>query len=210
MSARTDSLNEIKGQDFQSCSLSKDFPATNFQKSFLTTVHILPCYSIVYHACCHASQISMLTSALDTFQNTYWPFQLAALTCLLTLSSTAPASKHGQPNFLIDNNFTITAGGTHGNQGAHVITPATVSRAISISNSLATRDGVGSVVTGAGLDWYNSDFSTGNSGYDDPQYYYCFKGPASNFPPLANWMNFYDMFDLNQNDQMVYEESGPI
>ena len=134
----------------------------------------------------------------------------AALTCLLTLSSTAPASKHGQPNFLIDNNFTITAGGTHGNQGAHVITPATVSRAISISNSLATRDGVGSVVTGAGLDWYNSDFSTGNSGYDDPQYYYCFKGPASNFPPLANWMNFYDMFDLNQNDQMVYEESGPI
>ena len=23
-------------------------------------------------------------------------------------------------------------------------------------------------------------------------------------------MNFYDMFDLNQNDQMVYEESGPI
>jgi hypothetical protein len=88
----------------------------------------------------------------------------AALTCLLTLSSTAPA----------------------------------------------TRDGVGSVVTGAGLDWYNSDFSTGNSGYDDPQNYYCFKGPASNFPPLANWMNFYDMFDLNQNDQMVYEESGPI
>ncbi|PMD12021.1 hypothetical protein NA56DRAFT_683522 [Hyaloscypha hepaticicola] len=135
---------------------------------------------------------------------------LAALTCLLTLSSTAPASKHGQPNFLIDNNFTITAGGTHGNQGAHVITPATVSRAISISNSLATRDGVGSVVTGAGLDWYNSDFSTGNSGYDDPQYYYCFKGPASNFPPLANWMNFYDMFDLNQNDQMVVSQNSLV
>ena len=23
-------------------------------------------------------------------------------------------------------------------------------------------------------------------------------------------MNFYDMFDLNQQDSMVYEESGPI
>jgi hypothetical protein len=128
----------------------------------------------------------------------------------LTISSAAPASKHGPPTFPIDNNFTITTGGTHGNQGAHVITPATISRAISISNSLATRNGVGSVITGAGLNWYNSDFSTGNSGYNDPQYYYCFNGPASNFPPFANWMNFYDMFDLNQNDQMVYEESGPI
>jgi hypothetical protein len=128
----------------------------------------------------------------------------------LTLSSAAPTSKNGPPIFLTDNNFTITTGGTHGNQGAHVITSATKSRAFSASNSLATRNGVGSVVTGAGLDWYNADFSTGNSGYDDPQYYYCFNGPANNFPPFANWMNFYDMFDLNQNDQMVYEESGPI
>jgi glucan 1,3-beta-glucosidase len=66
------------------------------------------------------------------------------------------------------------------------------------------------VVTGAGLNWYTSDFSTGNAGYADPQYYYCFWGSAANFPPFGNWMNFYDMFDLNQNDQMVYEESGPI
>ncbi|RFU32374.1 Beta-glucosidase/Glucan 1,3-beta-glucosidase/Glucan endo-1,3-beta-D-glucosidase, partial [Scytalidium lignicola] len=68
----------------------------------------------------------------------------------------------------------------------------------------------GPAVTGTGLNWYNPSFTVGNSGYQDPQYYYCFGGPASNFPPFANWMNFQDMFDLNQQTSMALEESGPI
>lgn len=139
--------------------------------------------------------------------------QLMALLPLINLSEGASASKHGPPTFPDNNTYTITSGGTHGNQGAHAISHSTIKRAAEIASKLSTlqtRNGAGSVVTGSGLNWYTSDFSTGDSGYDDPQYYYCFNGPASNFPPFANWMNFYDMFDLNQNDQMVYEESGPI
>ena len=35
-------------------------------------------------------------------------------------------------------------------------------------------------------------------------------GPASSYPAFSSWMNFYDMFDLNQGTSMVLEESGPI
>jgi glucan 1,3-beta-glucosidase len=72
-----------------------------------------------------------------------------------------------------------------------------------------TGGGNGNSVTGSGLNWYDPTFSDGNAGYADPQYYYCFSGPAANFPPFENWMNFNDMFDLNQNTNMVYEEDGP-
>lgn len=129
---------------------------------------------------------------------------------LFSLSTAVPTSVHGPPTFSDNYEYTITSGGTHGNQGAHAITHATIARAAEIGTKLSARNGAGSAVTGSGLNWYNSDFSTGNAGYADPQYYYCFNGPASNFPPFQNWMNFYDMFDLNQKDQMVYEESGPI
>jgi glucan 1,3-beta-glucosidase len=70
--------------------------------------------------------------------------------------------------------------------------------------------GPGPYVTGSGQSWYDPIFSDGNSGYNDPQYYYCFRGPAANFPPIQNWMNFNTMFNLNQQTSMVYEESGPI
>jgi hypothetical protein len=136
--------------------------------------------------------------------------QFITLLPILALSRAVPTSKHGRPSFPTDNNYTITAAGTQGNQGAHVITPIAIARAASIARSLNTRNGAGSAVSGAGLDWYNSDFNTGNSGYSDPQYYYCFNGAASNFPAFSSWMNFYDMFDLNQNDQLTYEESGQI
>jgi glucan 1,3-beta-glucosidase len=68
----------------------------------------------------------------------------------------------------------------------------------------------GNAVSGAGFSWYDPTFTDGNAGYADPQYYYCFNGPASNFPPFQNWMNFYDMFDLNQKTSMASEEQGPI
>lgn len=71
-------------------------------------------------------------------------------------------------------------------------------------------DGNSARVTGAGLNWYSSSLTVGNMGYQDPQYYYCFNGPASNFPPFENWMNYTQMFDLNQATSMSLEESGPI
>ena len=51
--------------------------------------------------------------------------------------------------------------------------------------ALETRQGgAGSVVTNsAGLAWYDSNFNDGNSGYSDTEYYYCFYGGASDFPP---------------------------
>jgi hypothetical protein len=148
----------------------------------------------------HAQRISLVAD---------FSAQLALVLPLLGLASTAPA---GPPTFPTNNNYTITTGGTHGNQGAHPIVAAasTVLSKLRSLPAIAPRNGVGSAVTGAGLNWYTSSFSTGGSGYADPQYYYCFNGPASNFPPFGNWMNFYDMFDLNQADSMVYEESGAI
>lgn len=69
--------------------------------------------------------------------------------------------------------------------------------------------GNGNIVTGAGLSWYDPNFANGNAGYDDPQFYNCFGGPAANFPPMDNWMNYNDMFTLNQATNMVFEEDGP-
>ncbi|RFU27540.1 hypothetical protein B7463_g8799, partial [Scytalidium lignicola] len=129
---------------------------------------------------------------------------------LLALSSAVPTSKHGPPTFPTDNNYTITTNGRHGNgAGPHKITQSSVKRAGEIAKFIKARQGYGTA-SGAALNWYSSDFNTGGSGYDDPNYYYCFGGSAADFPPFENWMNFYDMFDLNQNTQMVYEESGPI
>jgi glucan 1,3-beta-glucosidase len=135
---------------------------------------------------------------------------IAAWLPLFAPATTAPT---GPPSFPDTNNYTITTAGTHGNQGAHAIAHPNVVRAAKIADKLSTlqtRNGAGSSVSGSGLNWYTSSFSTGNSGYSDPQYYYCFGGSASDFPPFSNWMNFYAMFDLNQQDSMDYEESGPI
>jgi hypothetical protein len=129
--------------------------------------------------------------------------QISLLSSFLALGLAAPSSP---PTFPTDNKYTITTGGTHGNQGAHPVVNSTASK----NSNILARNGVGSVVTGAGLDWYTSSFTTGNSGYSDPQYYYCFNGPASNFPSFGNWMNFNDMFDLNQQDSLNSEESGAI
>lgn len=125
----------------------------------------------------------------------------------------APAHTPKPPTFnLTSTDFKITSGGWKPNQGAHkplLNLNNTLAIARDVEAKLKSRQ-AGSVVTGAGLNWYQSDFNTGNSGYDDHQYYYCFNGPASNFPPFQNWMNFYDMFDRNQQDSMAQEESGPI
>ncbi|RAL17631.1 putative exo-beta-1,3-glucanase [Aspergillus homomorphus CBS 101889] len=68
----------------------------------------------------------------------------------------------------------------------------------------------GLAVTGNGLNWYSSSLTAGAAAYEDPEYYYCFGGPAANFPPFANWMGFTEMFDLNQQTSMALVESGPI
>lgn len=151
---------------------------------------------------CNSSLLTLMLSRLT-------PHQVALLSPFLALVSSAPASP---PTFPTDNKYTITTGGTHGNQGAHPLIPSvsSINSTLSKLSTILPRNGVGSVVTGAGLNWYTSSFTTGGSGYADPQYYYCFNGPASNFPPFANWMNFYDMFDLNQQDSLDSEESGPI
>lgn len=115
----------------------------------------------------------------------------------------AATSTPTPPTFPDNSNYTITTGGAKPSQGAHVIPPPTTNRL------LVTLDGIGSVVTGDGLAWYNSDFTSGNSGYDDPTYYWCFRGIKENFPPITNWMDFYDMFNLNQQTSMVDYDSGP-
>jgi hypothetical protein len=135
---------------------------------------------------------------------------LVTLSAILALASAAPTSKHGPPTFPTDNNYTITTSGRHGNgAGPHKITQRAVKRAGEIAESIKARQGYGQA-SGVALNWYTSDFSTGGSGYADSGYYYCFGGSAADFPPFENWMNFYDMFDLNQNVQMAPVESGPI
>ncbi|RHZ59231.1 hypothetical protein CDV55_106081 [Aspergillus turcosus] len=71
-------------------------------------------------------------------------------------------------------------------------------------------DGNPNVVTGNGLNWYSSSLTDGATAYQDPEYYYCFGGPAANFPPFGNWMGFTEMFDLNQQTSMALVESGEI
>ena len=107
------------------------------------------------------------------------------------------------PTFPDNNNHTITTEGAKPNQGAHVL--------LSKSNAKVAPplSGIGSVVTGKGLAWYNPSFTVGNKGYQDPSYYWCFRGIKENFPPIGNWMNFYDMFNLNQRTTMVRFDSGP-
>lgn len=78
--------------------------------------------------------------------------------------------------------------------------PAIESRALS---------GVGSVVTGDGLKWYNADFATGNNGFADKNNYICYRGVKENFPSFDKWMNFATMFNLNQQASMVINDSGP-
>ncbi|KAL4866510.1 hypothetical protein BDV12DRAFT_210436 [Aspergillus spectabilis] len=68
----------------------------------------------------------------------------------------------------------------------------------------------GPSVTGNGLNWYSSSLTDGATAYEDPEYYYCFGGPAANFPPFQNWMGFTEMFELNQETSMALVESGPI
>jgi glucan 1,3-beta-glucosidase len=111
-----------------------------------------------------------------------------AITNMINQVGSSPATETGN------------SGGWGGVIASYQDPSATGSGSVSSANS----------VTGPGLSWYDPTFTDGNAGYNDPQYYYCFSGPASNFPPFQNWMNFYTMFDLNQNTSMVYEESGPI
>ena len=106
------------------------------------------------------------------------------------------------PSFPENNNYTVTDGGWKPNQGAHDATggPGTVSGF----------GGIGSSVQSAnGLKWYNPSFSAGGKGYEDPNFYFCFHGIKENFPPIENWMNYNDMFVLNQQTTLVNFDSGP-
>ena len=133
--------------------------------------------------------------------------QLLTVAPLLALVVGAPApapqeTEFPPPTFPENNNFTKTTEGAKPNQGAHVL----------LSNSFARISGLsgpGSVVTGKGLAWYTSSLTTGNGGYQDPNYYWCFRGIKENFPPFGNWMNFHDMFERNQFTTMVKYDSGP-
>jgi glucan 1,3-beta-glucosidase len=78
------------------------------------------------------------------------------------------------------------------------------------SISASSGDGNSAVVTGNGLNWYSSSLTAGAAAYLDPEYYYCFRRLAANYPPFSHWMGFTAMFDLNQQTSMAQVESGPI
>ncbi|RPB00878.1 hypothetical protein L873DRAFT_1736036 [Choiromyces venosus 120613-1] len=134
---------------------------------------------------------------------------LLAVAPLLALVVGAPASvaqassTPSPPTFPENNNYTVTTEGAKPNQGAHALLSGA-----NAAKNFAALDGIGSVVTGKGLAWYDSSFTNGNGGYKDPKYYWCFRGIKENFPPIGNWMNFYDMFNLNQRTSMVSHDSG--
>lgn len=67
-------------------------------------------------------------------------------------------------------------------------------------SDIVARGGAGSVVTNsvALSTWYNADTSTGAAGVSPSTSYTCFSGSASSFPTHAKWMNYVQMFDLNQ------------
>lgn len=66
--------------------------------------------------------------------------------------------------------------------------------------NLTARAGAGSVVTNSVAlnTWYNPTLNAGTTGVSPSTSYTCFSGSASSFPTHDKWMNFYDMFDLNQ------------
>ncbi|KKK12676.1 putative exo-beta-1,3-glucanase [Aspergillus rambellii] len=101
----------------------------------------------------------------------------------------------------------VNSGGWGGVVAAYLHNTASSS---STGSGSSSGDGNSAVVTGNGLNWYSSSLTDGATAYEDPEYYYCFGGPAANFPPLANWMGFTAMFDLNQETSMAQVESGPI
>lgn len=117
------------------------------------------------------------------------------------------------PTFPSNPDHLNTTTGARPGQGAHQLLlsnpPALNSSRFHNNIALSAQDGIGSVVTGDGLAWYNGDFTVGGSGYQDPNYYYCFRGIKENFPSFNSWMNFYTMFDLNQFHTMVNYDSGP-
>jgi len=76
-------------------------------------------------------------------------------------------------------------------------------------NALEARNGAGSAAT-AGSAWFNSNPSTGVSGYSDPSTYKCFSGPASSFPAFSEWMDYTTMFDLNQKASMGSFENAEV
>ncbi|CAZ84509.1 unnamed protein product [Tuber melanosporum] len=108
------------------------------------------------------------------------------------------------PTFPENNNYIITTEGTKPNQGAHALLSGP-----GVGRFFAPISGIGSEVTGKGLAWYNPSFTAGNRGYEDPSFYFCFSGIKENFPPIVNWMNFHDMFNLNQNTTLVHFDTGP-
>jgi glucan 1,3-beta-glucosidase len=140
---------------------------------------------------CQANAIRILTSSASVY---LYGTNVKAITNII-LENTIDAATEG-----------ANAGGWGGVIAAYLHNSETTSG----GGGSSSGDGNNAVVTGAGLNWYDPTFTDGNSGYQDPQFYWCFGGPASNFPPFQNWMNFQDMFNLNQQTSMAFEESGPI
>lgn len=136
------------------------------------------------------------------------PVQFLITASLLAVSNGAPSSSPvtilpQPPSVITPAQYKgPSTNGTHPNQGVHPIFGAP-------HNPItpAPQDGVGSVVTGPGLNWYNPDLTAGTGGLSDPTQYICYSGPKENFPPISEWMNFMSAFGLNRDISMVINDS---
>ncbi|MCJ1282861.1 hypothetical protein MMC26_002187 [Xylographa opegraphella] len=74
-----------------------------------------------------------------------------------------------------------------------------------------TQSGPGTVVRNpTALSFYNPSLNNGTAGYDPPDTYECYSGPAANFPPISTWMNFLAAFKRNQQYSLVLAgDTGP-
>jgi hypothetical protein len=125
-------------------------------------------------------------------------FQILTVSSFLALvtAAPAPATISTPPTFI-----------QNPNKSAGVVPRENAPVNLKVS-AATTRYGIGSVVTGPGLDWYSSDLTVGGSGYSDPSYYNCFRGVKENFPEFSRWMNFETMFGLNKKTSMEGFNSG--
>lgn len=82
---------------------------------------------------------------------------------------------------------------------------------LSERGNLTARGGAGSVVTNSVAlnTWYNPTLNAGAAGVSPSNSYTCFSGTASSFPTHDKWMNFYNLFDLNQQQVSCEFESCP-
>jgi len=136
----------------------------------------------------------------------------------LSFVAAGPASKYPgapanfDPTFKYPSKFGTrefkSTGGAHYNA-----TLAAAHHAVRKISQLSSRQppyGPGSYVADQGaLSWYNSDLNAGTSGVSPSSSYTCFSGYLQDYPPHSQWMNFYTMFNLNQQHAMAWTGSPP-